>query len=480
MLLFGDHRHQSGHPDAVGPHGQPHRLAVLAEDVDRERVGVLAAQLEDVADLYSARTDQWPGAVRGRVAVAHLGRLDRAVGDEVAPGHQADDVFAGLVGAGDPGASSHHARIDEIPNSVVQQCLRADVALLEERVPGEVGVVEHRVFGRVERGAEALVVDLTVPGQTDRQQFPVPARRAGLEQDVLEGVGRGDLPIPTSGRAGAVGPVDQGGDGRCVAGVVDGRFGQAVERLRFGDRDGDGLDVGGVTGLQAAHEGVLADLAFGQKLLGSAAAHRTGHRRDDHITNSHAGEHLLIRLAVGEVHRPKAVVVDVEGVRVLHDELAAAQDAGAWAGLIAVLGLDLEQQHRKVLVGAVLPLHRQGEQLLVGGTQQVVVVATVFEPEDTVPVFRPPVRRLVRSARKQRREEDLLAADRRHLLTDDVFDLAQHPQTQRQPAVQPRSDRPDITGPDQQLVAGNFGVGRVVAQGAEEQLRHAGDHSGQA
>ena len=40
------------------------------------------------------------------------------------------------------------------------------------------------------------------------------------------------------------------------------------------------------------------------------------------------------------------------------------------------------------------------------------------------------------------------------------------------------SDRPDVAGPDKQLVAGNFGVGRVVAQRAQEQLGHAGDHGG--
>ena len=63
VMLLGDHRDQSGHPDAVGAHGQPHRLAVLAEHIGGERVGVLAAELEDVADLDAARGDQRAGAV---------------------------------------------------------------------------------------------------------------------------------------------------------------------------------------------------------------------------------------------------------------------------------------------------------------------------------------------------------------------------------------------------------------------------------
>ena len=36
-------------------------------------------------------------AVRARVAGAHLGRLDRAVADEVASGDQVEDVVARLV-----------------------------------------------------------------------------------------------------------------------------------------------------------------------------------------------------------------------------------------------------------------------------------------------------------------------------------------------------------------------------------------------
>lgn len=43
VVLFGDDCDESRHPNAVGAHGQSNRLAVLAEHVDLERVGVLAA-----------------------------------------------------------------------------------------------------------------------------------------------------------------------------------------------------------------------------------------------------------------------------------------------------------------------------------------------------------------------------------------------------------------------------------------------------
>ena len=45
---------------------------------------------------------------------------------------------------------------------------------------------------------------------------------------------------------------------------------------------------------------------------------------------------------------------------------------------------------------------------------------------------------------------------------------------------EPGRDGPDVAGADQQLVAGDFGVGGIVTQRAQEQLGHPGDHSAQA
>jgi hypothetical protein len=61
---------------------------------------------------------------------------------------------------------------------------------------------------------------------------------------------------------------------------------------------------------------------------------------------------------VGPEHDPvglaQAVVVPVEGVRVLHEELAGAQHAEARPQLVAVLPVDLVQVQRQVAVRAVL------------------------------------------------------------------------------------------------------------------------------
>jgi hypothetical protein len=145
----------------------------------------------------------------------------------------------------------------------------------------------------------------------------------------------------------------------------------------------------------AADVGVLAVLRGREELLALAAAHRAGHRLDDDVVEAEPVEDLDVGVAVGVVGLGQAGLVDVEGVGVLHDELAAAQQAGARAGLVAVLRLDLVEADRQVLVGGEQVLDREGEQLLVGRAEQVVGALAVLEPEDVVAVLDPAAGRLV-------------------------------------------------------------------------------------
>ena len=112
---------------------------------------------------------------------------------------------------------------------------------------------------------------------------------------------------------------------------------------------------------------------------------------------------------------------------------------GARTRLVAVLVLDLVDRQRQVLVRRVQVLHHEGEHLLVGGAEQVVGALAVLEPEDAVAVLGPAAGGLVGLAGQQRGEQQLLGADRVHLVADDVLDPAQHPQAQRQPGVDARA-----------------------------------------
>ena len=111
---LGDRGDGAGDPDPVGAHGHRDELAVLVEHLEPERLGVLPAELEDVAHLDAAGQLQRSGPVRGRVAGPDLGGLDRPVGGEVPPAGQLEHVPARLVGAGQPPGARTHPRVDQV------------------------------------------------------------------------------------------------------------------------------------------------------------------------------------------------------------------------------------------------------------------------------------------------------------------------------------------------------------------------------
>ena len=78
--------------------------------------------------------------------------------------------------------------------------------------------------------------------------------------------------------------------------------------------------------------------------------------------------------------------------------------------------------------------------------------------------------------RRQHRGEHLLAADRVHLLADDLHDLLVHAPAERQVRPEPRAHLADEASADEELVRGGLGLGRVVAHGRQEQLRRPGNH----
>ncbi len=114
--------------------------------------------------------------------------------------------------------------------------------------------------------------------------------------------------------------------------------------------------------------------------------------------------------------------LDVEGVGVLHHELAHPQQPGLGPRLVPELGLELVPDLGQLSVGAQLP-GDPGEDLLVGHAEAQVGSVAVLEPEqlfaDSVPApgFLPDLRRVHGG------QLELLPADAVHLIADDSFDL---------------------------------------------------------
>ena len=198
---------------------------------------------------------------------------------------------------------------------------------------------------------------------------------------VLQGVGGRPGPIRARQCGTGVHEIDERRDRGRVGRVVHDGGRKPVERDRWRRGSDDRLDVGRIPARRAAHEAVLADLQRSEELLGRGSAHGARHRRDDHERQPQPLEQLDVGIAMPLVRLRQTLVVQVEAVRVLHHELAAAQQPGTRAGLVAVLGLDLIDDERQVAVRVVEVLHHQGEHLFVGRREQHVGAPTVLQAE---------------------------------------------------------------------------------------------------
>ena len=139
-----------------------------------------------------------PPHVGARVAGAHLGGLDRAVGGEVAARDEVDDVLAGLVGAGDPAGARR--RRGGRPGSGCRLGLaaehpRPDVALDQLRVGGEVLVVNASTSAGSTCASRRLTSTSRSPGTPMTSGSLLPSGWIELDDDVLQRVGGGPRPV---------------------------------------------------------------------------------------------------------------------------------------------------------------------------------------------------------------------------------------------------------------------------------------------
>ena len=122
----------------------------------------------------------------------------------------------------------------------------------------------------------------------------------------------------------------------------------------IGARD---LGVGRVAGRQ--RDVVLARRARRHVLVRARAAHHPDVGLDAVPLQADAVADAVVGLDELLVGRVQALVVAIEGVGVLHDELARAQHPGARARLVAALGLEVVEQHRAA-AGRSAPSARRG------------------------------------------------------------------------------------------------------------------------
>ena len=169
----------------------------------------------------------------------------------------------------------------------------------------------------------------------------------------------------------------------------------------------------------------------------------------------------------------QAVVAGVEAVGVFHGEFTHPDEAGPGPGLVPELGLDLVEDDGEVPVALDVGLDDVGDDLLVGGGQHQRTAPPVFQREQVVAEGGAAAGLLPELGGLEGGHEDFLAARRVHLLTDDVLDLAQGAPGQGQVGVDPGGDLVNQAGAEHEAVAGRLGLGRVLPQGAGNQLGHS-------
>ncbi len=218
------------------------------------------------------------------------------------------------------------------------------------------------------------------------------------------------------------------------------------------------LGVRGVPAALAGGDQVLASVGGHHELRGTRTSHRSGVRFHLDGLERAAAENPDVRLPVILERLVEPLPRKVEGVAVLHGELAHAQEPALGPRLVAELGLDLVPDLRELAVAAHLRPGQHGEDLLVRHGEAQVRPFAVLEAEHVLAHHRP---------------APGLLPDLVHLLPHDLDDLEDRALAERQDRVDAGGELPDVAGAHQELVRGNDRVRRHLFQGRRERFRHS-------
>ena len=317
---------------------------------------------------------------------------------------------------------------------------------------------EAHGLGELEQLARLDFVQLVVAAQQQRHHAAI----AAFDQQGFDGLFRGHLEE--------------------IAHFLDAvlaRRGDLLHRLlrcraRRARRDRLGqLDVGGIVGIGAEGDGILARIRQHVEFVRAGAADGAGIRRHGAEFQPQAGENARVGFVHHFIGLFQRGAVGVEGVGILHHELARAHHAEARADLVAELGLDLVEVDRQLAVALDLAPRHVGDDFLVGRAEAELALVAVLDFQHLRAEHVPAPGFLPQFGGDHGRHQQLDGAAPVHFLAHDVFHLAQHFQAQRHPAVKAAAQALDQAGAQHQLVADQFGFGGCFLEGGEKKLGYA-------
>ena len=201
-----------------------------------------------------------------------------------------------------------------------------------------------------------------------------------------------------------------------------------------------------------------------------AAAHGSGVRLDDDIIEPAAVENTAVSLVMFRVRGVQAGRRQIEGVGILHDELARAQEAAFGTRLVAKLGLDLIPDLRKLLVAAQLAARDISHDLFVGHAEAEVAAVAVLEAKQVVAHDVPAAGFLPHLGGVKAREIKFLSADGVHFLAHDLRDFEDRALRQIEVIINASGKLADVAGAQQEAMAGDLGFGGVLTEGGDKKF----------
>ncbi len=420
VVQLDGHGHQPVEADAVAAHVDQLRLAVLIQVGGIDGGAVARAQLEAVADFDGLLGLQPPAADGAAVAGGGFGDVGQLADGEVAAEVGPGEVVRLLIGP------------DDVVAAVLDRRIRDDHDARRVHVLGGRQTDARRVAGNRADGANLGL------GRRAQEAAAQGVDQLGIDDGhIAAHQGKDQSPLARRLREARPPPVEDGldrlarrhadkgsyiGDGLAIGRL---HFGQRVERRRllpFAHEEGR-LDVGGVVAVVAGDEGVLALRVGHGELLRRLATHRADVGVDGHRRHAAAVEDVEVGLDHGRVVLVQRRLAAVEGVGVLHDELAQANQAATRPRFVAELLADVVDHLRQVAVAFDVTQRQIDDDLLVRGRKGVVAVAATFQLEEYV-YLAPAAGGLPQRRRVQVGHPHLLPADGVHLLGQDTPNLA--------------------------------------------------------
>ena len=453
VVLLHDGSKRAGHTNAVATHDERLLLAVLVHKGGTHGLGVLGAQLEHLRDLDAAGSRERLAAVRAGIAGNDGDQICPLIDGKVALGASTGKVIIDLVGTAGPLLGLAQALVAH-QTDALGQVNRSDKALVQ--TVGLELLVGHHAIALAKDMLGLAVVELMIARNNGHDGL-------ALGIDERQGLARAVL-----------------GEPKELSNSLNGAHARSLNlgkrtvtgTLSHDDLGACSLIIGGKTAVIAIDERSLAGIGQSHVLDGGIATDLAGVGNDGQGLDVAA----LANVSVGLLHLVilllQALLRGGEAVGILHDELATAHQAKTGTELVAELILDVIEVHWQLLIGAQLVAHQGRDGLLVRGAQHELATMTVVKAHKLLAIGIDTAGLTPQLGIDHDRHHKLLGAGGVHLVAHDVLNLANRAPCERQVGIQTGGLLADHAGTEQQAVAGELSVRRILFKRRRIELRH--------